>query len=321
MKHNSGQSGIIKTRNMRMLRFYTDWLCRNHSVNNSSIPCNDAESCRKALNRLVLQIAPDKNSQAQLLSQMEKDSGGNILPQEAFDWLTCDERATFWLWGYLATSYDHSFGMDEDFRFPNFDYRGNLYEQLGLSLSPSSHQDRLDLIIDFFDRMPANNNYDFKRILMDTFKSTWGVIYNRPKPVKWMPDDAEVVAWVWNAIGKHQHETNNGHSSRIDNIKYHFALCFNPHNHREKQLAVGAALDLWQNDATDKQLFLLKLNKAWNQRKLRQSRIDKKAVNTYLKNKTKQRLDQLAEHHGVRISDLLERLINTHYQQIFPHSD
>ncbi|EBT1279573.1 hypothetical protein CIT83_27550, partial [Salmonella enterica] len=55
--------------------------------------------------------------------------------------------------------------------------------------------------------------------------------------------------------------------------------------------------------------------KAWNQQKLRQSRTDKKALNTYLKNETKMRLDILATHYNMRISDVLEKLINEHYRQ------
>lgn len=90
---------------------------------------------------------------------------------------------------------------------------------------------------------------------------------------------------------------------------------FTPLSHHERCLALRAALDLWDDAPDTKRLFLLNLNKAWNQQKLRQSRTDKKALNTYLKNETKMRLDILATHYNMRISDVLEKLINEHYRQ------
>ncbi|MFZ4172663.1 RepB family protein, partial [Enterobacter ludwigii] len=88
-----------------------------------------------------------------------------------------------------------------------------------------------------------------------------------------------------------------------------------PLNHAERNLALRAALDLWDDAPDTKRLFLLNLNKAWNQQKLRQSRTDKKALNTYLKNETKMRLDFMAERSGVRLSDMLEKIINEHYRK------
>ncbi|WP_416172865.1 hypothetical protein [Enterobacter ludwigii] len=90
---------------------------------------------------------------------------------------------------------------------------------------------------------------------------------------------------------------------------------FTPLNHSERNLALRAALDLWDDAPDSKRLFLLNLNKTWNQQKLRQSRTDKKALNTYLKNETKMRLDLMAERSGVRLSDMLETLINDHYRK------
>ncbi len=94
---------------------------------------------------------------------------------------------------------------------------------------------------------------------------------------------------------------------------------FVPQNHAERLLAIRASLDLWDNAPDNKQLFLLNLNKAWNQRKLRQSRTDKKALNSYLKNETKLQLDKLAVHYGIRISDVLDKLITEHYRDIISH--
>ncbi|HHQ7445626.1 TPA: hypothetical protein ACSU1C_004699, partial [Escherichia coli] len=101
------------------------------------------------------------------------------------------------------------------------------------------------------------------------------------------------------------------------NTTYNFVQNTTPLNHAEKLLAVRATFDLWEGDDNSKKLLLMNLNKAWNQKKLRETRVDKKALNTYLKIKTKIQLDELAEHYDMRISDILEKLISQHYRELF----
>lgn len=101
------------------------------------------------------------------------------------------------------------------------------------------------------------------------------------------------------------------------NVTYNFVQNTTPLNHTEKLLAVRATFDLWEGDDNSKKLLLMNLNKAWNQKKLRETRVDKKALNTYLKIKTKIQLDELAEHYDMRISDILEKLISQHYRELF----
>lgn len=94
------------------------------------------------------------------------------------------------------------------------------------------------------------------------------------------------------------------------------AAWFRPVNAEEQRLAICAAFDLWETEIASKKLFLINLNKAWNQRKLRRARTNKKALNTYLKNETKLKLDLLAEHGSMRVSDVLEKMINEYYEAL-----
>lgn len=151
---------------------------------------------------------------------------------------------------------------------------------------------------------------------MDRLKDQWKNIYSKPVPLKWLPDEEEAVLWAWNSLKSLQEERNaptGGLSFMLSSPG--LSTWFTPLNHSERNLALRAAIDLWDDAPDTKRLFLLNLNKAWNQQKLRQSRTDKKALNTYLKNETKMRLDFMAERSGVRISDMLETLINDHYRK------
>ncbi|PWI77082.1 hypothetical protein DEO48_26270, partial [Enterobacter sp. CGMCC 5087] len=179
-------------------------------------------------------------------------------------------------------------------------------------------QERIHILIAFFDNIyistpPVNH---LKRQVMDRLKDQWKGIYSKPVPLKWLPDEEEAVLWAWNSLKSLQEERNAPGIGLSLNISTPgMSTWFTPLSHSERNLALRAAIDLWDDAPDTKRLFLLNLNKAWNQQKLRQSRTDKKALNTYLKNETKTRLDFMAERSGVRISDMLETLINDHYRK------
>ena len=307
----------IKTRDIRICNFYLGWLGFNKDIRTVSVNRQDAESCRQATNQLINHHFPDKEKQNRLLAEMNTACDENILPADSFDWLERDERAAFWLWGYLCTVGDFTLGIPSS---SDARYDQNWYQYLKLNKSPVSHRERMQLIFNFFDWIiiPAPPVNRLKKQVMDKLKDQWKNIYNKPVPLKWLPDEEEAVLWAWNSLKSLQEEKNTPTAG----LSFHLSApgmstWFTPLSHSERHLALRAAIDLWDDAPDTKQLFLLNLNKAWNQQKLRQSRTDKKALNTYLKNETKMRLDLLAAHHDIRISDMLEKMINAHYLKTF----
>lgn len=321
VKNRNENQEVIISRDPRTCRFYASWLHLNKILDTTQVPIKDAESCRETLNYLITKHYPNKEYQAKLLSDMEIASDTNILSQEYFEWLRRDERAAFWLWAYLCNVKDYQLGINPP---ENAAPEKNWYQYLNLNISPESHQERIDVIIKFFDSIfiPAPPVSDLKNKIMEKLKNQWKFIYRKPLPLKWLPDEEEPVLWAWNQLSKIQKE-------KLSYIKYRasdrysspsesgLTTWLTPLSHHERNIALRVALDLWDDAPDSKRLFLLNLNKSWNQQKLRQSRTDKKALNTYLKNETKIRLDFMAEHNGVRISDMLETLINQHYQKMF----
>ncbi|MEH6369238.1 hypothetical protein [Pectobacterium carotovorum] len=308
----------IKRSNLRDCYFYLQWLGSNKKIIKNGVNLQDAESCRQAANQIINKYFSNKDSLENLLAEMDAAYDENILPIESFEWLNQDPRAAFWLWANIYKLADYQLGLNS----PTDSVLGqNWYQRLALSSSPINHQERIDNIIKFFDRIIVSTppiNY-LKKQIMDRFKDQWKYIYSKPIPLKWLPDDEDAVLWAWNNLQKIQQEKTmiNGVLS-LSLSSPGLTTWFTPLSHTERCLALRAALDLWIDAPDTKQLFLLNLNKAWNQQKLRQSRTDKKALNTYLKNETKMRLDVLATHYNMRISDILEKLINEHYRNEFP---
>lgn len=312
---NNERYSLIKSRELRVCNFYARWLSVNNIINTSTVPRQDADSCRRALNELINQNIPNTEQQKRLLSEMETARDENVLPLDIFDWLRQDERAAFWLWAFLCKARDDEFGIDPP---PDSEYRYNWYYRLNLSISPVSHLERINIIVSLFDGIiiPTPPVRHLKVQVMEKLKDQWKIIYNKPQPLKWLPNEEDAVLWAWNSLKKAQEDRASYISRRNMDLKAPgLTTWFTPLNHAERHLALRAALDLWDGAPDTKRLFLLNLNKAWNQQKLRQSRTDKKALNTYLKNETKMRLDLMAERSGLRISDMLETLINDHYRK------
>lgn len=305
----------IKTRDIRICSFCLDWLGINKNIRTNGVNRQDTESCHQVVNQLINQHYPDKEQQDRLLAEINTACDENILPADRFDWLERDERAVFWLWGYLYTVGDLTLGISSS-RDARYDQ--NWYQFLQLNKSPASHRERMQLLFNFFDWIiiPAPPVNHLKSQVMDRLKDQWKNIYSKPVPLKWLPDEEEAVLWAWNSL-KSLQEEKNAPAGGLSFILSTPGLTtwFTPLSHSERNLALRAALDLWDDAPDTKRLFLLNLNKAWNQQKLRQSRTDKKALNTYLKNETKTRLDFMTERSGVRISDMLEMLINEHYRK------
>ena len=292
---------------IRTCRFYLRYLNHYMGIVTEDYNINDHASCIRAIKNTVTKYAQTEPLQNGLLVELDSACGANVLPKDKFDWINESERAAFWLWGYICLSDDlviwngFNWGINDGL---------NWYNRLGLSKSPSNHKERMKLIVLFFDGVIVQAGEGLKYQLMERLKNKWKVKYNNPLPVKWMPDDEDTVSWVWDNFKNRGDDTVYLSQSGMS----HFVTWFMPFNHAERLLAVRAALDLWDNDSDSKKLFLLNLNKAWNQKKLRQSRTDKKALNTYIKNETKMRLDILATHYNMRISDVLEKIINETYR-------
>lgn len=289
---------------------------------------NDIRSCK----RVIIQAFDSANISGQnkdnLCKEIETAIEKEILPLHEFGWIINDERAAFWLCAYLEYSTYSQMITNTD--FTNFSkwlleksqQYHNEYTYLGFHKIPYNHKDRIERIIRFFDIL---NDISYiqdivfcplpKKQIITNFKNKWGQIYQNPVPVKWLPDQEDAISWAWDFIKKYF----DNYTLMVfgPNATYNFVQNTTPLNHAEKLLAVRATFDLWEGDDSSKKLLLLNLNKAWNQKKLRETRVDKKALNTYLKTKTKMQLDELAEHYDMRISDTLERLITQHYKQLF----
>ncbi|POZ13462.1 hypothetical protein C3Z09_23310, partial [Lelliottia aquatilis] len=207
LHYNDGRQTPVKSRDIRICHFYLDWLGINKNIRPEGINRQDAGNCHHAVNQLINQYYPDKEQQNRLMAEMNTACDENILPAEHFDWLEHDERAAFWLWGYLYTVGDLTLGISSS---RDARYDENWYQYLHLSKSPASHQERMQLLFNFFDWIiiPAPPVNHLKSQVMDRLKDQWKNIYSKPVPLKWLPVEEEAVLWAWNSLKSLQEERN-----------------------------------------------------------------------------------------------------------------
>lgn len=279
----------------------------------------DISSCINELKKVEANVTRGDYTKDQFWSELKAACADNILSESSFSWFANNERAAFWLWGYLYSIDDIALGIP-CINMLGDNYR-NWYQRLQLTTTPSNHEERVRIIETYFDKIIVGIGSGLKKMAMENLKMKWSAIFNEARPIKWLPNDEESSLWAWDNIKK-QHEflveagkPRFSLSLEDDRHKW-FAAWFRPVNAEEQRLAICAAFDLWETEIASKKLFLINLNKAWNQRKLRRTRADKKALNTYLKNGTKLKLDLLAEHGNMRVSDVLEKMINEYYEAL-----
>ncbi|EIQ59881.1 hypothetical protein ECEPECA12_4364 [Escherichia coli EPECa12] len=137
-----------------MCKFYAKVL-KTEFNNFPDIPCQDIEICRYELNNAIHKYAPNEFAIKSLMFALESKREENILPDESFNWLKKNERATFWLWATLHNMDDielkHMCGHINESLYNGIPT--TWYQRLNLSLSPTNHQDRINLIIAFMDEL------------------------------------------------------------------------------------------------------------------------------------------------------------------------
>ena len=286
------KAGYIYCKDLRRCRFYALYL---NSELKLPIPIQaqtSAEICSK-INSVLDDCNWGGASRSRFVEVMEQVCSAQILLDQHFDWFKKNDRACYWMWGSVRLAQNQTLGLQEVTHPPIY-----LYQQIVSNQNPSSTKERYECVVEFFDRW--NQHLDFKMSFLQQLKANWGVLNANPPPFKWLSEDDDQCRWASEYLMKSNIPTG----------------LFNPVDIRELYRAVIAAFDLWSAPPDSKKLFLQNINKAWSQKKHRDTLVGKKSLNTYLKEDTKQKLNELSELKGRKIHEVLEELIVREYEKL-----
>lgn len=295
----------IQTKNLRECRFYWAYL-KKIAPNLPVEPTTANEYCIKINECLNSYQAP----QAELENKIEKMKQAaidSLIPKKELEWLDKEqERLCYWVWCYCRLadrSTDIVWGDGLKINLdPNQNSEGSIYESLQLDKAPLTAKERYDLIIKFLDR--GKSNLDKKRELLNFWKETWGGVY-ATETFLWLDnEDTKQCEWA---------------SKYLANSKeYQIPTWFIPTPTTSQQMfdATIAAFDIWPAHPDTKKMFIVKMKKAWSQKKHRDSMEGKKAYNFVLKIEVKEKLDKLSKAYGLKKNEYLEQVINQEFNNL-----
>jgi len=277
---------VISEKDIRKCRLYLDYLLQEQ-VQLPPINRDDPAEINRTINHVLdNQLF---NHRRAWISGMKLYCSKQFIPISDFDWIEKNDRACYWLWVIVREAIFHQLNGNND--------RSSPYRHFNLNPTPSNTSERYKCIVLFFDCWIANP--PAKTSYLEIKKNEWSRIFNAPKPFKWLKnDDEQQCQWTWSHLSKEQ------------------ISCFiHATNTEERYHAIFAAFDTWTVNDDHKKLFLIRINRAWSQKKYRDNLEGKKPLNTYLTIETKNKLDKLSHKNRRKMHEMLEDIIIDAYDR------
>ncbi len=301
----------IKSGNKRERKYYARYL------NHLQIQVPTIESCGtptiEEINKTLSVYYSDPQASKSIVEKMKTGCSRMVLSNEDLNWIDKkDSRQCYWLWSYLYSLYEPQFHYYNPRRpsipspldvVTSHKYTTTLYNHLELPNSPFSPEDKYQAIILYLDLWPADNYR--KKAFNKHLKEQWQKIKTQDKQFKWLNSSNHAQAeWSWKYL------QNYSKVNLTEDIQF---------TGRDQDLhwATLAAIDLWDASVDSKELFIIKMKKAWSQKKHRDGLKGKKAYNFVLSNTIKNKLNRLAKHNDSKLNETLEKLINSEFEKQF----
>ena len=253
----------------------------------------------KIINQIIASREVSSEEKDQMALSLIDEAKQELLPLEEFTWFKDDERACYFVWAsiylYSYAAYpDHPITSQTQEHQPQYVH---FYSEHNLKNNPSNSMERFGEVVKYFDRVRQPRKW--KLDLIAHLKDIWGHIFSSRKPFSWLEkDNEEQCRWAWDYIKKIDWDNSKPMTYR-----------FSPTSTAEIYLAIYAVYDTWSVATNSKRLFSIDFNKAWQQKKHRDSRQGKKACSLVLHEDVKLKLDELAKTRKVTLSQLVEQLI------------
>ncbi|MGY8896448.1 MAG: hypothetical protein ACKVI8_00310 [Paraglaciecola sp.] len=260
----------------------------------------------ESINRFVHSRGGSSTESAQYVNDLLTEAKQTLLPLRELDWLKKSDRTCFYVWAEISNSqfFASPNAPVSHGNSPQYNAYALHYNQLGLKVWPSNTQERFDEVINFFDRVRQPLSWQLQLIV--ELRNWWSEIYTTRKPFSWLKQDDEAQCrWAWEYMSK---ITWTGNRPPVLNAK--------PVGLNEMYAAMYAVYDSWNASPDTKRLFLNDFNKAWQQKKHRDSRQGKKVCNIVLNSDVKDMLDELATLRGMKKNELIENLIINEHKNV-----
>lgn len=240
-----------------------------------------------------------------------------LIDKNKVAWLK-DKNAACWLWCYIkhASQFTIPFngttptpiGMNLPDRVEFFPQRyivswiPAFYGHTGIPEPEIKTPNLTDAVIAYFDHWLIDK--ETKHVEIDNLHRYWVALNNSKieiNPFAFLETgDSEGITWCWNYV-----------ANKIPVIQWNQ---FYTVSDSEKRMLLTSLYLVWNCSPDTRKLFVYELRRAWSQRKFRAEQKTRKLFQAYIDPRQKEMLTILAKEKGMKINELLERIIDDAYK-------
>ncbi|MDH0556996.1 hypothetical protein N7648_18985 [Enterobacter roggenkampii] len=252
----------------------------------------------------------------QAFNQAVKDKSAFYLIEEsALSWLK-DKKAACWAWCYIKNQSkpiplppDSRWQANASVNHPAFVSPEHMpadippfYSDTGIPEPELSPKGLLDVVTAFFDHWLVERQIKYGEA--DKLRRMWEALNQRAE-MKKSPFDfldgssSDAIEWCWSYV-----------ANKMLGINW---LRFSATSDGDRRALLDSLYQVWECPSDTRKLFVHELRRAWSQRKFRAEQKQRKLFQAYIAPRTKEKLSQLAKERGMKMNEILERLIEDAY--------
>ena len=219
----------VKLRNERELRFYR-WYFKNDSailsyqlapsdwlININHLYSLDVRKASEVINSAI-RVFYDPEIAQGYGENSRREISSNLLPLQEFSWFKKCQDACYYVWLRIRVIDIKNRNYNPFTPLPGLGSplipQECIYDLLELISYPVSHQERLQVITDFFDRL--NAGLKDKLALMKQIRSEWYYLYKNKDILPLRKNEKEKCEWAWNYIQRNRVNIRKGAKKRIN---------------------------------------------------------------------------------------------------------
>lgn len=246
---------------------------------------------------------------------VKETSDSYLIEDSALSWLK-DKKAACWAWCYIKNqnkplplppgshvqanvSVYHPILVNPEHMpadIPSF------YSDTGIPEPELSPKGLLEVVTAFFDHWLVERH--IKHGEADKLRRMWGALNQRAE-MKKSPFDfldggnSDAIEWCWSYV-----------KNKMFGINWYR---FSATSDSDRRALLDSLYQVWECPPDTRKLFMHELRRAWSQRKFRAEQKQRKLFQAYIAPRTKEKLSQLAKERGMKMNEILERLIEDAY--------
>lgn len=296
---------MLKADSQRKREFYTDYVYRNLNEALSPTFRSGRILGENELNDLIRKNITDKKERSYFIRRANTAYKESLTEDRFFDWINNERIALYviqFIHNYIYDDYLQSLAVKTrpGYRnhYPSFGETPHI-RNMGLPETPCGLRQLKDTIKSYFDRLDIPQGV--KELLIDHIRTDW---FNQ---------NTDWLFWIEN---KNKAQVDwavkymRGHFKSDDNNMLYYYYPSSALNR------IYGFFDIILTSNESRELFIIKMKKAWAQSRYRESIKNKKVINTYVSNDVKEKLKEIVRISNKKTTEVISDLIRREYDRL-----